>query len=62
MKITYRALVSHYGHHRRTRRPHGALVDTAFRHCPVCGVETAAIVHRDGTHTCTEGHHAGGGA
>ncbi|MEV6180144.1 hypothetical protein [Streptomyces sp. NPDC052015] len=42
------------GQHRA--RPHGAAVDTAFRHCPSCGVDTAAVVHADGSHTCAEGH------
>jgi hypothetical protein len=57
VKLTYRALVSHYGQHRRQApRPHGAAVDQDFRFCPPCGVETAAVVHADGSHTCTEGH------
>lgn len=33
-----------------------AVVAQAFRFCPRCEVETAAIVHRDGSFTCTEDH------
>jgi hypothetical protein len=40
----------------RHRRVPGAVVDQAFRHCAPCGVDTAAVVHADGSHTCTEGH------
>lgn len=42
-------------------RPHGAAIDQAFRHCPVCEVDTAAVLHADGSHTCTEGHTTPGG-
>lgn len=45
------------GRHRRTpERPPFAIVDQAFRFCLVCGVETAATVHADGSFHCTEGH------
>jgi hypothetical protein len=42
------------GRHRAA--PYGAVAVQAFRHCPPCGVETAAVVHPGGAHTCTEGH------
>lgn len=41
-------------------RPHAAIVGQQFVNCPPCGVETAAVVHADGSHTCTEGHTSGG--
>jgi hypothetical protein len=57
MRFTHRALVSHFGRHRAPRIPFPAGVFAqAFRHCPPCGVETAAVLHTDGSHTCTEGH------
>ena len=53
----------HTGRHRGERAlPHGAAVDTSFRHCKPCGVDTAAVIHSDGSHTCTEGHTTVGGA
>lgn len=42
------------GQHRP--RAHGALVDTQFRFCVPCGVETAVIVHPGGAVSCTEDH------
>jgi hypothetical protein len=36
--------------------PYGAIATQGFRHCPTCGVETAAVLHPGGAHTCTEGH------
>lgn len=38
------------------RRLPGQLVDTQFRFCEPCGVETAVIVHGDGSTSCTENH------
>ncbi|MFJ8995553.1 hypothetical protein ACIRQH_34755 [Streptomyces sp. NPDC102279] len=34
----------------------GAAVTQGFRFCTPCGVETAAVLHPSGGHTCTEGH------
>lgn len=55
MKVTARHLVRGRGQH-RAPRPAGALVGQEFRYCPRCEVETAAVVHGDGSHTCTETH------
>ncbi|WP_406156898.1 hypothetical protein [Streptomyces canus] len=46
------------GRHRlpRPTAVHGALVDTQFRFCEPCGVETAVIVHPGGAVSCTEDH------
>lgn len=43
------------GQHRGARA-FGSVAVQAFRHCPTCQVDTAAVVHADGSHTCTEGH------
>jgi hypothetical protein len=43
------------GEHRARRLP-GQVTVPEFRHCLPCGVDTAAVVHADGSHTCTEGH------
>jgi protein-L-isoaspartate O-methyltransferase len=45
----------------RAPRPAGALVDTAFRHCEPCGVDTVVVVHGDGSTSCTETHAAAEG-
>lgn len=62
MKLTVRHLVRGTGQHRKpaVRLP-GQLVDTRFRFCEPCGVETAVIVHGDGSTSCTENHAAAEG-
>lgn len=59
MKLTYRAVVSHFGRHRAPRIP-GQLARQRFIHCPTCGVDTAASIHGSLV-VCTEGHHVQGG-
>lgn len=65
------ALVHPLGEHRgpRTRTAAvfplpapGAVVTQAFRFCRPCGVDTAAVLHANGTHTCAEGHTSPGAA
>lgn len=63
MRITHRALFSHYGQrrarptkHHTPNRPfptasYGATATQAYRYCPPCGTETAAVLHGYG-HTC----------
>jgi hypothetical protein len=48
----------HTGKHRGPRAlpVPGALVGQEFRYCPRCEVETAAVVHANGSHSCTEDH------
>ncbi|MFE0800124.1 hypothetical protein [Streptomyces sp. NPDC058812] len=60
MKITYRAVVSHFGRHRRTPHLPGQLTMQRFAHCPTCGVETATTTHGTAL-LCTEGHTIPGG-
>ena len=60
MRLTVRHLIRGAGRH-RAARPYGAIASQAFRLCRPCGVETAAVVHADGSHTCTEGHTTTGG-
>jgi hypothetical protein len=36
--------------------PYGAIAVQAFRYCRPCDIETAAVLHPGGAHTCTEGH------
>lgn len=55
LRVPISAAGVHTGRHRGPRFP-GQVVDTEFRHCPRCDVVTAAVVHTDGSHTCTEGH------
>lgn len=43
------------------RRPHAAIVNQRFAHCPACGVDTAATVHGQ-VLRCAEGHEIHGGA
>lgn len=42
-------------------RPHAAIVDQQFVHCPTCQVDTAATVHGTAL-LCAEGHLVSGGA
>ncbi|MET7458081.1 hypothetical protein ABZT03_40810 [Streptomyces sp. NPDC005574] len=44
------------GRHRAPRALPVPVIEQAFRFCLPCGVETAAVLHRDGSHTCTEDH------
>ncbi|MCM1943188.1 hypothetical protein NC239_33795 [Streptomyces sp. G3] len=64
MKLTYRAVVSHFGRHRAHRATahtgfppavFGAVATQAFRHCRPCGGDVPVVLH-PGAHTCTEGH------
>lgn len=52
-------LLTPTGQHRA--RPHAAVVDQEFVHCPTCGVETAATRHGN-VLRCTEGHIVEGAA
>lgn len=69
MKLTTRHLIRGKGGHRRRPAadivplaaffppaPETGVVTQAFRDCPSCGAETAAVLHRD-SHTCGDCGH-----
>lgn len=63
LHLAVAALFPPTGLHRKPEplRPHAALVDTAFRFCESCGVETVVVVHADGSTSCTEDHRPAAG-
>jgi hypothetical protein len=58
LRAPFRVAGVHTGKHRgpRAMPVPGALVGQAFRFCEPCGVETAVVVHANGTTSCTEDH------
>jgi hypothetical protein len=58
LRAPLRVVGVHTGKHRGPRAlpVPGQLVETRFRFCEPCGVETVVVVHGDGTTSCTENH------
>jgi hypothetical protein len=63
LRTAVRVAGVHTGKHRGPRAlpVPGQLVETRFRFCEPCGVETVVVVHGDGSTSCTEDHRTAAG-